>query len=727
MSMDIVTRKADQKDVDNDDSRAAVGTWHWVKEDKDGKPTKQKWLGCVTHVGTNFVEIKGPTNDARSTRVTRVHFDSFWEWCEAEKNPDLHIDAQISCYQEKTRQLMEEVRGLTARLGVTQRQALDDGSNADVKALSIRSSEPVDAYKKDLVKAKEETLPDLFEKIKKSNEMMSTWMQVKLIPYEAEAAALQGSIGLVKDRIFSVQLYAGLVEEAERVRDGVPAPNDTPVHLMQRRAYMDEECLVGYETGGMDYKSIRDFEGWLCKPANFDRLFPHPRTLLAFRVRRYDKEREVSLSNFIQVMNEKLWDKTTFLYVRNGEQLHRIETQIEFEEQLFPDMKNKLFTSSKLWGARFMHGIDDIITDEEHQGLIEDEKALEEKLKKIPKKDHWRHRNHSVNDSDSYIPFTPDNVYFDDIMKILDAEKKKHNRLVLVMQGILDRSPMLHPHPPWQLWTHEGFNAAFKLVYDGSRALSAGDKPDFEAYRARLNSYLCEGSVTVGQEVAWEIREAERINRERENNANWARTDHHYERYRPSGDPGPGKVAVVARYSAKNHAVTYDWKRERRRSREEGEVPASLTTGQENVLNVDAYKPGDFHIFFDDPRTRQEYLRWAPMLLEAEECHAGNRDVKPNQFLPAMPYDEFRPEAERPADLAFKEKPAKPSIEYKFVGKLVSFNYAMETKGGVKFEEGELAKISGYSRKMVSLTTVDGERHIRNVSINHVTIVRNKE
>ena len=81
------------------------------------------------------------------------------------------------------------------------------------------------------------------------------------------------------------------------------------------------------------------------------------------------------------------------------------------------------------------------------------------------------------------------------------------------------------------------------------------------------------------------------------------------------------------------------------------------------------------------------------MLLEAEECHAGNRDVKPNQFLPAMPYDEFRPEAERPADLAFKEKPAKPPIEDKFVGKLVSFNYAMETKGGVKFEEGELVKI----------------------------------
>ena len=42
---------------------------------------------------------------------------------------------------------------------------------------------------------------------------------------------------------------------------------------------------------------------------------------------------------------------------------------------------------------------------------------------------------------------------------------------------------------------------------------------------------------------------------------------------------------------------------------------------------MDAYKPGDYLQFFNDPRTRAKYLKWAPLLLEAEEYHAGNRKV----------------------------------------------------------------------------------------------------
>ena len=45
------------------------------------------------------------------------------------------------------------------------------------------------------------------------------------------------------------------------------------------------------------------------------------------------------------------------------------------------------------------------------------------------------------------------------------------------------------------------------------------------------------------------------------------------------------------------------------------------------LFNVSAYKPGDFHMFFDDPRTREEYLEWAPLLLSAEEYHAGRMKV----------------------------------------------------------------------------------------------------
>ena len=30
-----------------------VGQWYWMKSDKKDGP----WLGCVTHVGTNYVEV----------------------------------------------------------------------------------------------------------------------------------------------------------------------------------------------------------------------------------------------------------------------------------------------------------------------------------------------------------------------------------------------------------------------------------------------------------------------------------------------------------------------------------------------------------------------------------------------------------------------------------------------------------------------------------------------
>ena len=52
-----------------------------------------------------------------------------------------------------------------------------------------------------------------------------------------------------------------------------------------------------------------------------------------------------------------------------------------------------------------------------------------------------------------------------------------------------------------------------------------------------------------------------------------------------------------------------------------------LVVPKSRLLHVNAYTPGDFKQFFADPRTRADYLQWAPYLLEAEEYHAGHRRV----------------------------------------------------------------------------------------------------
>ena len=94
----------------------------------------------------------------------------------------------------------------------------------------------------------------------------------------------------------------------------------------------------------------------------------------------------------------------------------------------------------------------------------------------------------------SYVQWSKASVYFDDISAKVQAQVDRHNRLVLVLQGLLDRSPVFHPHPPWKIWNADGMAAAMELLYDESRALVSGPKPDFEAYRARLNRSIKAGS-----------------------------------------------------------------------------------------------------------------------------------------------------------------------------------------------------------------------------------------
>lgn len=57
---------------------------------------------------------------------------------------------------------------------------------------------------------------------------------------------------------------------------------------------------------------------------------------------------------------------------------------------------------------------------------------------------------------------------------------------------------------------------------------------------------------------------------------------------------------------------------------DEDNISRKLIVPIDKLFNVSAYKPGDYLQFFVDPRTREQYLKWANCLLAAEEYHAGN-------------------------------------------------------------------------------------------------------
>lgn len=614
-----------------------VGQWYWVTTKEDKEP----WLGCVTHVGSNYAAFESVRGEHDGYCTARIHFDEFHLKCQLEPNAQQIINENIEREQEQVRQLMGEVKQLTASLGVAPRQALMDGG--ETQALALRGgSQPVEEYKEALIKAKKEELPDLFKKIEKANARMAGWMKAPLIPLKAQSKGLEGVTGLIEKRIFNVELYAGLVEEVTQVREGEPASIDEPIYLFQRRAYMDEECLARYEVGGMDFRDISAFDKWMARPQNFTRLLPMKRCILAFKVRRYRKDREAnSLWDYIKFQKWDEWDKMTFLYMRNGEQIFRLRTGIEFGPELFPDNDQSML-GGILYAKVSSYGkVDSLITEGHWLSLKEqykaDRKERADAIRELrrsgkPKKE-WPLTEQGIfggprDKSKEYVKYDPTTVYFDDITKEIQDDIDAHNRLVLVLQGLLDRSPVFHPHPPYQLWNGESFFKAFKLIYDATRGLTTGDPINFEEYRAELNKTFKVGSICVGQQLAWMKREAEKENERRSNDWRLRGDYRELSVYKPYGDPGPGEIARVTKVTKKG--CTFTWKRNRKTYNPYGPndpIPCSITIPFEELMNVSAYTPGDFSLFFDDPRTRANYVKWAPFLLEAEEYWAGNRKV----------------------------------------------------------------------------------------------------
>jgi len=81
----------------------------------------------------------------------------------------------------------------------------------------------------------------------------------------------------------------------------------------------------------------------------------------------------------------------------------------------------------------------------------------------------------------------------------------------------------------------------------------------------------------------------------------------------------------------KSRKCLFRWTRDSLRSDWYGnykKIKCSVTVPMDELFNVDAYTPGDYHQFYDDPRTREEYLEWAPLLLAAEDYHAGKLKIR---------------------------------------------------------------------------------------------------
>lgn len=390
-----------------------------------------------------------------------------------------------------------------------------------------------------------------------------------LEPLRAQAARM-------REGIEAIILYLGIEEGIETLRDGEPAAPETPVVLRQLVLSADQECMVAADSGGLDVGGLDDFFAWLlADESNLDQILPEPKGIVALVPSRTER-RYAQDPWFNAAMKEA--NAATFFLVRNGEQLYAVFNELKLQRQLFPaaDEFSRLFR--------------------DHRGR----------------------------------PLEPGSLQWKQAEEAADATRRQYMKVGLLLQGLVDRTTILHPHP------EQGLNLLDQDAIDAGRVVLVADAEDsyalgdgserFVDWQKRVNSQLRTGMRVVVASRSEAFRELAyghddyRRGHPRLHPATADAPDpgtvHTIEQRRPDG-------GLVIRYQRPDEVWTDQGLRA-------AKVRASCTVRAEDpfVLAYDAVEPDVLRSFLRNRVDRVHYLDMVPVINAAVAAKEQERTAE---------------------------------------------------------------------------------------------------
>jgi len=569
--------------------RVRVGDWYWVKNTdfKKGKEVETEDLMCVEHIGSNYVGFRQERDHGCSN--VRVHFDEFEGRCREEFKWREHLEQEMLQIQGQMKDIMKKMIEEGRSLMLLPQEGTQDDPEPDSLLPACVTVSPK-KYQKELI-AFEKRMPELQKEIEELAVDFAVTAKQMALPDLVQLGQVKKALGVVEDRIFTLELYCGLQETVKQISEGEPAKIDTPVHIMQQLLYMDEECLFDYNDGGMDFSKLSEFDAWVVKPENLNRLAPHQRCIVGFRVRRNKKDygHTDSLWTAWCHINWNEENMETYLLIRNGQNVYRIASPVDFSPRLIP-------RRDELGEAQF---------------------------KKVHRDFNWK--KHDYDEKEEQID--PNHIEYDDHVEKLDKAIKHYNRVIILLQGMFDRSKIFWPHIGVKLTRDDHMNEWVKCVRDEEEGLP-NNSVTWEGYRDQMNKTLRVGKrvwskwipdsygeyrgnsryptyTTKEQEVVQRPRVCEVVSIKRDRSAvriSWEVKKYVYAYYDKWGTYVNGHDKVVTR---------------------------SLWVPIAEVFNVSDYNLGDYKMFLCDKALQGKYLQWVSPLLNAEDeaRKAQGRDV----------------------------------------------------------------------------------------------------
>lgn len=287
----------------------------------------------------------------------------------------------------------------------------------------------------------------------------------------AQMGPLEEQLAQMQEILLTVNLYLGREETLQLIRDGDPAPAGTPITIRQKVLVMAEESLVLMDEAGstgMNYHDIELFVDWLtAAPENLDRILPEPKGLVVLIPTRVESRS----GNQWEDAAKNAANQESYWLLRNGERLYllTVDPSLRVRDRVLPRrteftdvFDQRLFGFARPAGAPLEPGSEEWL-------------ALEKKA---------------------------------------DARRRHFMRIMLVLQGIIDRTPVWVPLPEGGvnlLSVEAQETGKVVLVQDGDPSIALTDRQEtFSAYQKRLNGLLRPGLRVIGDWASQGFRDCAR-------------------------------------------------------------------------------------------------------------------------------------------------------------------------------------------------------------------------
>jgi hypothetical protein len=411
---------------------------------------------------------------------------------------------------------------------------------------------------------------------------------------ERQMAPLRAELAKITEIAWTLDLYLGRDEEVTLLRDGRPAAAGEPITIRQMVLAADEESLLFAEAGGIDYRRMDAFIGWVAAdPAHMERIIPDAKGVVVVVPSRQRRDYGDPVHN---AAAEEANRRAHWL-LRNGERLYLLVTDPE------------LVVGDRLLPAR----------DEFTSLFTERDHLAGERTPLVPGSDAWLRAEQRA------------------------GELRRHYmRKMLVLQGIVDRSVVWQPLPVpgLNLLSVAAQDAGHvRLVNEIDMALADG-RPRFRQWQQAMNRRLRPGMRVVISTTARSCG-AERYDGDR-----WTRGGHRRLTPRGASNPPEGVPltiegrrdgGLVVRYARTDQV----WKRDVPVPDQPGyvygglyPVPASLRAscliypGDQFVLPFDAASEEDLAYYLNSREDRRGYLDMVPVLRSALEAKRAEREAE---------------------------------------------------------------------------------------------------